>query len=153
MIDLHAHVLPGLDDGPATLAESLEILAAAAAEGVTRLAATPHVSARYPTSADTIERALAELRQAVPAAGIPVDMLPGAVIAHGRLAQLDDNELARHTLRRQPDVHAGEHALETARALVERGLAHPLVKPADGPGSAGGPPIHRHLRQPSGRAA
>lgn len=102
MIDLHAHVLPGLDDGPATLAESLEILAAAAAEGVTRLAATPHVSARYPTSAGAMEATLAGLRRGVQTAGIPVEVLPGAEIAHERLAHLDDDELARCTLGGSP---------------------------------------------------
>ena len=48
MIDLHAHVLPGIDDGPATITEAVEVMAAAADEGVTVLAATPHVRPDFP---------------------------------------------------------------------------------------------------------
>ena len=61
VIDLHAHVLPGVDDGPASLAESLEILRDAAADGVTRIAATPHVRNDYPTAPATVERRVAAL--------------------------------------------------------------------------------------------
>lgn len=43
MIDLYSHVLPGIDDGAATIEESLAVARAAVADGVTVLAATPHV--------------------------------------------------------------------------------------------------------------
>ena len=43
MIDLHFHCLPGVDDGPADWAEALELCRLAAADGVTRIVATPHV--------------------------------------------------------------------------------------------------------------
>jgi hypothetical protein len=43
VIDLHSHVLPGLNDGVRTLEEGAEILGLAAGEGVTAIAATPHV--------------------------------------------------------------------------------------------------------------
>ena len=52
MIDVHAHVLPGLDDGPADVAEALALLRVLAAEGVTTVCATPHVTPEYPTTAD-----------------------------------------------------------------------------------------------------
>ena len=48
MIDLHTHVLPGIDDGPAELPGSLALLAAAVAEGTVALAATPHVRPDHP---------------------------------------------------------------------------------------------------------
>jgi protein-tyrosine phosphatase len=48
MIDLHAHVLPGIDDGPPSVAEAVEAVAAAAREGVRTLAATPHVRPDHP---------------------------------------------------------------------------------------------------------
>src|SRR5438105_1720178 len=49
MIDLHSHILPGLDDGARSFDDSREIAAAAVAEGVTAIAATPHVRGDYPT--------------------------------------------------------------------------------------------------------
>src|SRR3954469_4290177 len=41
--DLHCHLLPGVDDGPAAMAESVEYAAAAAAAGTSTIVATPHV--------------------------------------------------------------------------------------------------------------
>lgn len=64
MIDLHSHVLPGLDDGVATLAEAVELCEAAAADGIQVLAATPHVRDDYPTTPEQMERALAEVQRA-----------------------------------------------------------------------------------------
>ena len=42
MIDLHSHILPGLDDGPEKIEESLDMAAQYAAAGFWRVAATPH---------------------------------------------------------------------------------------------------------------
>lgn len=64
MIDLHSHVLPGLDDGVATLAEAVELCEAAAADGIDVLAATPHVRSDYPTTPEQMEQALAEVQRA-----------------------------------------------------------------------------------------
>ena len=48
MIDLHSHVLPGIDDGPADMAGSIELARAAERDGVHTLAATPHLRADHP---------------------------------------------------------------------------------------------------------
>jgi len=54
MIDLHSHVLPGIDDGPETIEDSVALARAAVAAGTRTLVATPHVSWSYPNDADTI---------------------------------------------------------------------------------------------------
>ncbi len=84
MIDLHSHVLPGLDDGARDLEQALAICAAAAADGIEALAATPHVRHDYPTTPERMEAALAELRAA---AGNTIRLLPGG--------ELDVEELRR----------------------------------------------------------
>ena len=48
MIDLHSHVLPGLDDGPTDIAGSVALAAEVAATGVRTLAATPHLRSDFP---------------------------------------------------------------------------------------------------------
>ena len=48
MIDLHCHVLPGIDDGPATVAEAIALARGARDDGITTIAATPHVDYSYP---------------------------------------------------------------------------------------------------------
>src|SRR3979409_421185 len=47
MVDLHCHILPGLDDGPATMEESMAMAESAIADGITHVVATPHSSNEY----------------------------------------------------------------------------------------------------------
>lgn len=84
MIDLHSHVLPGLDDGAANREEALEICRVAARDGIEILAATPHVRSDYPTTAAEMQDALAVLQEA--ADGI-LRLVPGG--------ELDLEELGR----------------------------------------------------------
>jgi protein-tyrosine phosphatase len=48
MVDLHCHILPGLDDGAKTVEESLAMAEDAIADGITHVVGTPHASADYP---------------------------------------------------------------------------------------------------------
>jgi len=98
MIDLHAHILPGVDDGPATLAEALGVLHTAANCGTQVIAATPHVRDDYPTTPDAMERGLAELRRALERDGIAIRVVGGAEIALEWLHLLTDEDLRRFTL-------------------------------------------------------
>jgi protein-tyrosine phosphatase len=98
VIDLHSHVLHGLDDGARTLDDSVAMVEAAAADGVRVLAATPHVRADYPTSADDVERRLGELRAAVAAAGTEVELVGGGELSLRAAARLDAAELRRFAL-------------------------------------------------------
>ena len=102
MIDLHSHILPGVDDGPVTLEESLEIARRAAADGVRMIAATPHVRDDYPTQPATMERLVAELRAAIQREGIPIDVRPGAEIAIDWLDRLSDEDFVRFGLGGSP---------------------------------------------------
>ena len=79
MIDLHSHVLPGLDDGAADLDEAVAICQAAVADGIGVLAATPHVRDDYPTTADQMNAALERLCAAT--SDLPLELLPGAELA------------------------------------------------------------------------
>jgi protein-tyrosine phosphatase len=47
MVDLHCHILPGLDDGSRDLEESLQMAETAIADGITHVVATPHASSSY----------------------------------------------------------------------------------------------------------
>jgi len=68
VIDLHAHVLPGVDDGPADLDGALAMLEAAARDGTRLIAATPHLRSDHPdVRVGEIAGAVRELQAAVPA--------------------------------------------------------------------------------------
>jgi protein-tyrosine phosphatase len=102
VIDLHSHILPGLDDGPATLEESLELARRASADGVRVIAATPHVRDDYPTQPETMERVLGELKAALHEQGIPIDVRPGAEIAIDWLDRLSESDFERFGLGGSP---------------------------------------------------
>jgi protein-tyrosine phosphatase len=93
VIDLHCHVVFGIDDGPATLADSISLMRAAAAAGTSTIVATPHVSMRYPNNAATIAPLVAEVNDGATAEGIPLEILTGAEIAMTRAAELEAEEL------------------------------------------------------------
>lgn len=100
MIDLHCHVLPGIDDGPATVEGSLEIARLAAAGGTTVLVATPHVSWRYRNDAATIAERVAALNErlaseeVLTADGRVLEVRAGAEVALTLIPELDDGQLA-----------------------------------------------------------
>lgn len=78
MIDLHAHVLPGLDDGPADIAEALDLLEAMVRDGTNTVVASPHgVGSRYGVTGPQVLEAVRTLQAATRAAGLEVRILPG----------------------------------------------------------------------------
>jgi protein-tyrosine phosphatase len=95
MIDLHCHVLPGIDDGPKTIDDSLMLARSATAAGIHTLVATPHVSRSYPNDADTIVRLVEEVNARLVAEGVAIEIRPGAEIAMARLIDVEPAELRR----------------------------------------------------------
>jgi len=65
MVDLHCHILSGLDDGARSLDESLAMAEMAIADGITHVVATPHASSEYRFDYAAVERAASALQQAV----------------------------------------------------------------------------------------
>lgn len=93
MIDLHCHVLPGIDDGARTMGDSLALAEAAVAAGVGTIVATPHVSWRYPNDAQTITRLVAELNAGLAAKRIDLEVRAGAEVALTRASQMSPEDL------------------------------------------------------------
>jgi tyrosine-protein phosphatase YwqE len=77
--DMHSHILPGIDDGAATLEESLLIINKLMNLGYKKLIATPHVmSDYYRNTPDIIYRALAEVQEAVAEKGWDIEVAAAA---------------------------------------------------------------------------
>jgi protein-tyrosine phosphatase len=141
VIDLHCHVLPGVDDGPHTIDESLAIARVAASAGTRVLVATPHVNRRYQNRAAEIGPLVEELNGRLEAEGLDLEVRPGAEVALLTAADLEEQELARLHLGGgpwllvEPPTAAVKADVEAqVMALVERGhrvlLAHPERCPA-----------------------
>lgn len=93
MIDLHTHVLPGIDDGPRSIEGSLALAHAAVAAGTTVLVATPHVNEVYDNDAATIAGLVAELNAALAVEGIALEIRAGAEVAATRIDGLTADAL------------------------------------------------------------
>lgn len=104
MIDLHTHVLPGIDDGPTTIEGSLAMARAAAADGTRVMVATPHVNWYHHNDAGTIARLTDELNERLRMESIAVEIRAGAEIAMTRVEDIDPEELDRLRLGGGPWV-------------------------------------------------
>jgi protein-tyrosine phosphatase len=102
MIDLHSHILRGIDDGARSLEDSLEIARAAVADGITLIAGTPHVRDDWPTDAGVMEYRVAELNAELAQARIPLEVRTGGELALEWLARLSIDELRRFGLGGNP---------------------------------------------------
>lgn len=81
MIDVHCHILPGVDDGPETLDESLDMVREAINQGVTAAVATPHHKhTKYENVKQDIIKHVEELNEAIIRAGLEFTVLPGQEI-------------------------------------------------------------------------
>jgi protein-tyrosine phosphatase len=79
VIDLHCHILPGIDDGSPDLATSLAMAAMAVADGIVTTACTPHIlPGVYANNAAGIAAAVASLAEALAEADIPLELTTGA---------------------------------------------------------------------------
>jgi protein-tyrosine phosphatase len=74
MIDLHCHILPGLDDGASDLSVSANMAKTFVADGVLVVACTPHIlPGLYHNAGPQIRQATAHLQQHLDRQGIPLE--------------------------------------------------------------------------------
>lgn len=94
-IDVHCHCLPGLDDGPATLEESISLCRLLVTDGIGTVIATPHQLGLYDgrNASDAIRAGCAALEAELSHRNIPLQVLPGAdVRIDERLAGMLDRD-------------------------------------------------------------
>jgi protein-tyrosine phosphatase len=98
MIDLHCHILPGVDDGSLDLADSLALARQAATDGIERVCATPHIRHDHDVRIEQIAGRVAELNRALADDGLAVEVLQGGEVAETAVEALSDEELGRVSL-------------------------------------------------------
>ena len=92
--ELHFHLLPGVDDGPADLDESVELARLAVGDGSSLVMVTPHVRDLLRAGIlGEIARRVREVAAALARADVPLELLTGAELAHDDVALLGDAEL------------------------------------------------------------
>ncbi|MGB9804438.1 tyrosine-protein phosphatase [Desulfofundulus sp.] len=138
MIDLHAHILPGLDDGAPDLGEALSMAWLAVEDGIEFLVATPHVmEGEYSTDREAILSAVEQLNSHLDKYQIPLKILPGAEyrlepdlperLARGELVTLNDG--GRYLLVELPPAFVPPYMERVLYELQLQGvtpiIAHP----------------------------
>jgi len=140
MIDLHCHILAGLDDGAANDGEALKMAEELLAEGVDTVVATPHYNGIYGADMAAIAREVEHCRELFAKHGLPLRLLPGGEIAmgaetlslrrHGRLPGLGG---AQALLLELPSLFLVEGARRLIEECVAMGtlivIAHPERNP------------------------
>jgi protein-tyrosine phosphatase len=65
MVDIHCHILPGMDDGAETMEQAVEMAEMAIADGITHVVGTPHANAEYPFDPAIIRQRRDELQERI----------------------------------------------------------------------------------------
>ncbi len=137
MIDLHCHLLPGLDDGAADLADAVAMGRQAAASDVSHICATPHIRHDHDVKIYELPDRVALVGDALAADGCSVQVLPGGEVAETIVEHLTDDELhavslgaTGHWILLEPAAGPLTDSLDaTVRRLERRGfrslIAHP----------------------------
>lgn len=135
MIDIHCHILPGIDDGAFDLSESIEMARIAAADGIKKIVATPHIG--NPDLPEDIDEKINHLNRCLKSEKIPVEILRGGEVS----AFLSPHECKRFTINRTsyllvefPHTHlpanAGEIIFNMSVAGLRPIIAHPERNPS-----------------------
>jgi protein-tyrosine phosphatase len=131
MIDTHCHLLPNVDDGPATQAEALELARLLERDGVSFVLCTPHYSRRHPTDHELAGERLLQLLGGMRSAGISLEAALAAEVSPGYAVSAPVEELAARSIASrfvlvevQPDTPATFFAAVESR-LADAGL-HPI---------------------------
>ncbi|MBV9715250.1 MAG: hypothetical protein JOZ64_07735, partial [Solirubrobacterales bacterium] len=136
--ELHFHLLPGVDDGPASVEESIALAAAALADGTGTIVATPHVHRLHVTDPSEIRGRVDELAACLRAEGLRLELRPGGELADdmvGRLSQRQLESIAhgppgrRWVLLEAPFRGMDENFRAAADELRERGFAALVAHP------------------------
>lgn len=141
-IDLHCHLLPGIDDGARDLEDAVAMAKQAQEDGVAAICATPHIRADHNVVVAELAWRRRELSAAIRRAGCPTRVLGGGEVAVDLLCRLGDGELAELSLGETgrwilvepapgPLDHRFEQAVNALQARRWRVLiAHPERHPA-----------------------
>jgi protein-tyrosine phosphatase len=136
--DIHFHILPGVDDGPSSMDESVALAAAAVADGTRVVVATPHVRSGDLTEVSDLPDRVRELEERLAREGIGLAVRRGAELGHDMVGRLSQGELdsvahgppgGRWLLVEAPFVASGDEFTAATDELRDRGFAVVVAHP------------------------
>lgn len=131
MIDLHCHILPGIDDGPVDIQTSIEMARIAAGDGIETIVATPHIKdSLHPV--DELYKRVSDLNFHLEKQNIPVKVLPGGdVSAMLNSSYMKDYVInnSRYILLEFPHSYLPRNNKEILFSLAVQGLCPIITHP------------------------
>lgn len=138
MIDIHCHIIPGIDDGPKTIEDSVQMANFAVSEGITTIIATPHhLNGKYENIKKKIIEKINDFNEVLVEEGIPLVILPGQEIRiHGEMVAsiekgdiLTINQSNQYVFVELPSNHVPRYTSQLFYDLQLIGLTPILVHP------------------------
>lgn len=138
MIDIHCHILPGIDDGPDSIDESVEMCRMAASDGITVVVATPHFTpGQYMVDSARVYEEASRLSAALLSLDIPVRIFTGADVAISpevpaqlkSVEHLTINRTGRYFLAEFPHTHVPPNWEVFLLSIVASGITPVITHP------------------------
>lgn len=154
MIDIHTHIIPGIDDGPATMDESMEMARIAVDDGIETIVATPHCfNGIYHNRRMEVLAACEKFSMLLHEHDVPLSVLPGSE-AHLGLEILDElaggglmtiNDKEKYLSLELPDRIIPDRVIGFINRLRDMGLTPILSHPERNPSIQNNPGLLRDL--------
>ncbi|WP_160725759.1 tyrosine-protein phosphatase [Bacillus sp. USDA818B3_A] len=136
MIDIHCHILPGIDDGAQTLEDSIKMAKEAEKEGIQTIIATPHLNNHYDNRKPFILQKVEELNRALVEARVNINILPGQeprvygeIIEDYEIGEIQTLNDSQYLFIEFPSNHVPRYAEKLLYDLQVKGLIPIIVHP------------------------
>ena len=136
-IDIHSHILPGIDDGAKTLEESVQLVTEMAGWGFERLTCTPHITKKFRNTPETIREKFDILNNALSANGLSIDLRMSAeyrlnpetwpeILKSGQFMPIEDRYILMEFPINEPTDMGDLNPMEEFLKVVSLGLT-PII--------------------------
>lgn len=139
-IDIHSHILPGIDDGAKTLEESVQLVKEMAGWGFERLTCTPHITKKFRNTPETIQEKFDILNNALSANGLSIDLRMSAeyrlnpetwpeILKSGQFMPIEDRYILMEFPINEPSDMGDLNPMEEFLKVMSLGLTPILPHP------------------------
>ena len=139
-IDIHSHILPGIDDGSRTLEESVQLVSEMAGWGFERITCTPHITKKFRNTRESIQEKFDMLSKAVSDKGLDIELRMSAeyrlnpetwpeILSQGQLMPIEDQYILMEFPINDPTEMGDLIPMEEFRKVLSLGLTPVLPHP------------------------
>lgn len=139
-IDIHSHILPGIDDGSRTLEESVQLVSEMTGWGFERITCTPHITKKFRNTRESIQEKFDMLSKAVLDKGLDIELRMSAeyrlnpetwpeILSQGQLMPIEDQYILMEFPINDPTEMGDLIPMEEFRKVLSLGLTPVLPHP------------------------